>query len=235
MVGESALVNPVFDALNSYFVQIPVLAGDRIGLYWDKDNTSGADCRRIATDFDYHYHTGDVVPPTRTKFTFGSDYQYDVSALLEGDCDKDGLGDETQDGNLSACGPAAVAAQAQLSCQGQQPTIVGTNNADLILGTQGRDVISALGGRDTVFALDGNDVVCGNSGKDRLRGQVGDDSIKGNDGADSVKGGRGDDNLKGGRGGDLLKGNRGDDRLVGGRDNDACRPGKGSDTLLRSC
>ena len=239
IVGETLVMTDLReDALNSFFTRIPVLTGDVIGFF---NPDFAGPCNRdidpksnpLTDQYVTHNRFDDPHPGDRDDY-FRATRQLDISATLEADCDNDGLGDETQDPNIASCGPAAVAAQAALSCKGERPTIVGTNGNDFLLGTPGRDVIQGLAGNDTVFALDGNDVICGNAGKDKLRGQDGDDAIKGNDGADSLKGGRGDDNLRGGRGPDVLKGERGDDRLGGGKGNDTCRPGKGSNTL-HSC
>jgi Ca2+-binding RTX toxin-like protein len=211
MIGESALMDPVPDTLNSYFAQIAVQAGDVIGIYWNTGNTSA--CARAKAGYKAHFWFGDVVPPTTAEFIEEPGYQLDISAILEPDCDKVGLGDETQDGNLSSCGAAAITPP---TCKGQRVTIVGTPGADEIVGTPGPDVIAALGGNDKVFALGGNDLVCGNNGADRIRGGPGNDILKGN------------------HGNDTLRGKRGNDILRGGKQNDTCFGGKGDDTF-RSC
>jgi hypothetical protein len=215
LVGESALVAPVIDTLNSYFVRIPVLAGDIIGNYWDAGNNFGGDCSTGGADYKIHQKAGDVVPPTTATFTEVADEQLDISALLEPDCDNDGLGDETLDGSLVGCGPGGTTI-APVTCRGQRLTIVGSQGSDTIVGTSGPDVIAALGGNDTVFALGGNDLVCGNNGADRIRGGPGNDILKGNHGSDT------------------LRGKRGNDILRGGKQNDTCFGGKGDDTF-RSC
>jgi hypothetical protein len=109
VIGESPLVDPVTNTLNSYPVQIPVQAGDVIGVYWDQGNAALSECVRDDTAYKDHYFVGDVLPGTTQAFTPEEGYQFDVSALLEPDCDKDGLGDETQDADTAACHPAAVA------------------------------------------------------------------------------------------------------------------------------
>ena len=227
IIGESGLVSPDASTLNSYFVQIPVEAGDVIGLY----TVTATGCRRFNgadSGYELNFFFDDVEPGTSEDFGETNNFQLDVSALLEPDCDKDGLGDETQDGNLSACGLQPP------TCRGERLTIVGTPGNDTIVGTGGRDVIAALGGNDEVIALDGNDVVCGNGGSDKLRGQDGNDRLKGNRGVDRVKGASGDDNLKGNRGEDTLKGKSGDDTLNGGRNDDTCRGG-GGDNKITNC
>jgi hypothetical protein len=197
MIGESSLVAPVTNTLNSFFTMIPTQAGDIIGLYTDTGNTGSEDCRRGFFGYSTHSRTGDVVPPTTANFsTFETQRQLDVSALLEPDCDNDGLGDETQDTNLSACGVTP------LTCRGKQLTIVGTNGPDLIVGTPGADVIGALAGNDTVSGLARNDVICGGAGKDTLKGGKGKDTLLGQAGKDKLKGGGANDICKGGKGND---------------------------------
>ena len=226
IVGESVIETDLTaSALNSFFTRIPVLTGDMIGLF---GNTAGK-CHNNEADYSIHSFEGDVHPGDTETFQL-VDVKLDVSAILEPDCDNDGLGDETQDGNLSSCGAAVT----PLTCRGEPLTIVGTPLNDTIVGTNDRDVIAALGGNDEVIALDGNDVVCGNDGSDKLRGQDGNDRMKGNRGSDRVKGGTSDDFLKGNRGQDILKGKAGDDTLNGGRNTDTCRGGAG-DNKIRNC
>jgi Ca2+-binding RTX toxin-like protein len=87
-------------------------------------------------------------------------------------------------------------------CQGQVPTIVGTDGSDTLRGTNGDDVIAAKGGGDTVTGLGGDDLVCGGSGNDKLRGQGGDDTLNGGGGNDVHRGGGGTDVCRGGGGSD---------------------------------
>jgi hypothetical protein len=205
MIGESAVVTAVTNTVNSYFVQIPVQAGDVIGLY----TMTFARCARSATGYTLLRKSGDVVPPTQATFTPTAGFQQDVSALLEPDCDKDGLGDETQDTNLSSCapgttptGPITGPGGAPVTCKGLNATIVGTNGNDVRTGSLGQDVIAGLGGNDTLSGLGGNDVICGGAGKDLLKGGAGADSLLGQKGKDALKGGGGKDLCKGGKGTD---------------------------------
>jgi hypothetical protein len=51
VIGENGLVTPAANILNSYFTQIPVRAGDIIGIYTE---TSG-NCERSLSGYDYHF------------------------------------------------------------------------------------------------------------------------------------------------------------------------------------
>ncbi|MGZ5362143.1 MAG: calcium-binding protein [Solirubrobacterales bacterium] len=196
IVGESETESiPDLDALNTFPVRIPVSTGDVIGLY-----TAPASvfyCARPATGHVVHQGAfgEDVALGAPVPFSPVNDLQLDVSAALEPDCDKDGLGDETQDTDLSgpACPPP---------CKGQRATIVGTRGNDVRTGTPGRDVMVGLGGNDKLSGLAGNDIICGGPGKDKLNGGKGKDVLLGQKGRDVLKGGAGRDKLKGGAGKD---------------------------------
>jgi RTX calcium-binding nonapeptide repeat (4 copies) len=206
VVGESTQVPPVASTLNNYFVQIPVRAGDLIGFYVvSPGNTRLCGINPVA-GFAVHVIIGDVSPGTTAAFGPQVGPKLDVSALLEADCDKDGLGDETQDQNLSSCAPGTIPppapGAATATCRGIAATIVGTNGSDVRTGSQGQDVIAALGGNDTLSGLGGNDVICGGAGKDSLRGGKGKDSLLGQKGKDALNGGPSRDFCKGGKGND---------------------------------
>ncbi len=87
-------------------------------------------------------------------------------------------------------------------CNGQTPTIAGTDGNDKLSGTPGKDVMVGLGGKDKLSGLAGNDVICGGAGKDTLKGGKGNDKLLGEAGKDTLKGGPGKDKLKGGPGKD---------------------------------
>jgi Ca2+-binding RTX toxin-like protein len=195
IVGESAVEIPTANHLNTYPTRIPVNGGDVLGFTM----TSNGQCFRAAgPNFVYQDEFSDPAPGTSPTFTTYAGLQFDVSALLEPDCDKDGLGDETQDTKLSACGTNP------LSCKGQRLTIVGTPGNDEIVGTTSRDVISTLGGNDKASGLGANDLICGGPGKDKLKGGPGNDTLLGQGGNDALKGGGASDTCKGGKGKDSL-------------------------------
>jgi Ca2+-binding RTX toxin-like protein len=174
-----------------------VQAGDFIGIR-STSGTCASFTGSAGDTYDSRFGTATAVGAMGT-YTPGSQYIEDISAVLEPDCDKDGLGDETQDHALSGC-PTSV------KCSGRRPTIVGTTGADPISGTPAADVIAALGGNDTVTALGASDAVCGGPGKDKLKGGPGKDTLLGQKGKDNLKGGGGKDTCIGGKGNDSVSG-----------------------------
>ncbi|MDP9207336.1 MAG: hypothetical protein M3O65_02350, partial [Actinomycetota bacterium] len=76
---------------------------------------------------------------------------------------------------------APAGGQTLPTCGEAEPTIVGTNGADLLVGTPGDDVIVGLGGRDVIVGKGGNDALCGGRGRDLVSGNGGDDLVDGAD------------------------------------------------------
>src|SRR5215213_9495536 len=66
-----------------------------------------------------------------------------------------------------------------LKCFGGTPTIVGTDNDDVIQGTEGDEWIAGLGGNDRIYGNGGVDRLCGGDGDDRIYGGLGIDLIDG--------------------------------------------------------
>ena len=194
VTGESAFVTPEAAKLNTFPTQVIARAGEVIGFYHVGSNI--ADCAATGqAGYTDVFANGDILPgATGSPIITEPNTHLDVSALLEPDCDKDGLGDETQDKDLSSpsCPP-------QLKCKGLALTKVGTNGPDTIIGTAGRDVIAALDGNDKVSGLAGQDVECGGKGKDTLKGGKGKDTLLGQAGKDALRGGGGKDICKGGK------------------------------------
>jgi hypothetical protein len=60
---------------------------------------------------------------------------------------------------LLAASPQAVAATP--TCFGRSPTLVGTEERDVLRGTPGDDIIVGLGGRDFIRGNEGRDLLCG--------------------------------------------------------------------------
>ena len=106
VIGESTpLVTPVAGILNSYFTRVPVKAGDIIGDFTQTQTL----CLRPQPSYTDRFVVGDVKPPTQTDFTnLVDNIQFDLAADLEPDCDNDGFGDQTQDTDLSTCGPGTT-------------------------------------------------------------------------------------------------------------------------------
>jgi hypothetical protein len=205
IIGESALVTPSPNILNTFPIRLSVLAGDLIGFYVGVAGQCGI---TPIAGFVHSAAGGDIVPPNQATFTPqpAQMVQLDVSAQLEPDCDKDGFGDETQDQNLSNCAPGTIPppapGAATATCKGKPATIVGTNGSDVRVASPGRDVIAGLGGNDTLSGLAGNDLICGGAGKDNLKGGKGKDTLLGQKGKDTLKGGGSRDFCKGGKGND---------------------------------
>lgn len=110
ILAESAVMHPLASTLNTYAAQIPVKAGDRIGEYVTTD------CSRRDDSFIDHYGIGDV-PAGTTQLFFQENYQQDISAVLQPDCDHDGLADETQDPDTSSCKLTGQRAAALKKCK----------------------------------------------------------------------------------------------------------------------
>src|SRR5215207_7267007 len=221
IVGDSAPANPVANQLKTFPTQVTAHDDDVIGFL-----TTNGQCAALGqVGYAAVFANGDIPPPagTGSPITTETNVHLDLSALLESDCDQDGLGDETQDQDLSSCGPGnppgnppgippatppgtgpgtGPGTQAQATCKGLAATIVGTNGNDVRTGSQGRDVIAGLGGNDTLSGLGGNDVICGGAGKDTLKGGKGKDKLYGQKGKDTLRGGGGKDKCIGGKGND---------------------------------
>jgi RTX calcium-binding nonapeptide repeat (4 copies) len=211
-VGHDGPRNLTVNTPNTFSTSVPVKAGDLLGL----NSFSGLpNCSFVVTGDSYlrappDPGTGDLADGQPALFIDPVlDRRLNISAVVEPDCDNDGLGDETQDTNLSSCpgttptGPApTLPSGAPASCRGVPATIVGTNGSDARTASQGRDVIVALGGNDTISGVGGNDVICGGAGKDTLRGGKGKDTLLGQKGKDALRGGGSRDFCKGGKGTD---------------------------------
>jgi len=89
-------------------------------------------------------------------------------------------------------------------CAGEEATLWGTPQADVLIGTSARDVITGLGGDDFIRGLGGDDLICAGPGDDFIRGDHGDDVIYAGAGDDWISGGSGDDWVSGGAGHDVV-------------------------------
>lgn len=222
IVGESPPKSPAGGVLSTYTdVRIAVDPGDVIGFYVESASDD-AECFRSAPGFGFHYGIDQPPGSTAEYIPSALSSQMSISAVLEPDCDRDGLGDETEDKDTSSC-----------VCKGAQATIVGTKRNDALVGTPGPDVIAGLGGNDNLSGLGGNDVICGAKGNDTLRGGPGNDTLLGQKGNDNLLGNQGKDKLSGKGGNDRLKGAGGNDKLKGGGGSDVCIGGKANDSASK--
>jgi Ca2+-binding RTX toxin-like protein len=222
IVGESPPKSPAGGVLSTYTdVRIAVNPGDVIGFYVESASDD-AECFRSAPGFGFHFGIDQPPGSTAEYIPSALSSQMSISAVLEPDCDKDGLGDETQDTDTASC-----------TCRGLPATIVGTSGNDVRTGTPGRDVMLGLEGNDTLSGLSGNDVLCGAKGNDTLKGGKGKDTLLGQKGNDNLKGGPGKDKLSGKAGEDRLKGAGGNDKLKGGGGKDVCIGGKANDSASK--
>jgi hypothetical protein len=176
---------------HTFPTELPISAGDYIGLQATNQWQGAAAQPGVSVDY-VNPIPSDGGPPSPGLIT-NSDEPF-FNADIEPDCDKDGLGDETQDTDISSC------SRAPATCNGIAATIVGTNGNDTLSGTPGRDVIVGLRGRDKLRGLAGNDVICGNESRDTLIGGPGKDLLLGGQGHDRLLGGKGKDTCKGGGG-----------------------------------
>ncbi|HET8976015.1 MAG TPA: hypothetical protein VFN15_05260 [Solirubrobacterales bacterium] len=109
VVGTSTNKSPAASVTSTYTdVSIPVQAGDILGLH---SNGNNKDCGSLVAGYTATYlGSTDPAPGDFVNTAFTSGLRLDISATLEPDCDADGLGDETEDSDLSACAPAPVVA-----------------------------------------------------------------------------------------------------------------------------
>jgi hypothetical protein len=100
VVGESTSQVPTANTLNGYTTQIPVQAGDFIGFYL---GPTGFDpgCENLDNSFRNQY-SSDVAPGATAPFS-DEGGALDLAAVLEPDCNHNGLGDDTQDPDTSSC------------------------------------------------------------------------------------------------------------------------------------
>jgi hypothetical protein len=108
IVGQSAIEVPVGGTVNTYSTQIQVKAGQRIG-EWVDGGDGGCSIEDPAF-IDHFFGGGDVQPGTTDLFS-QENFQQDISAVVEQDCDQDGRGDETQDSDISSCKAPGVTGQ----------------------------------------------------------------------------------------------------------------------------
>ena len=177
IVGESSFKTPVPNALNTYTdVAIPVQTGDVIGSIYQ--GVAGNDCFRQSLFHDEHYFDGDPPPGTIATFQPEPEFQLDVSATLEPDCDSDGLGDETQDPALplgEACGKGnrtlTLDANKNKVKKGKKGSEGSAHWSDLLRGEAG-SVRDRSGGRAAAKATQAGGLHDLRAAPDRCPGQL---------------------------------------------------------------
>ncbi|MDB5551956.1 MAG: Ca2+-binding protein toxin-related [Rhizobium sp.] len=94
---------------------------------------------------------------------------------------------------------------------GDDNTIIGSINDDVIRGKGGEDLLYGGFGNDLISGGGGDDFLFGEDGNDTLIGGAGNDSLAGGDGNDILTGAKGNDTMEGGLGADQFKGGQGID------------------------
>jgi hypothetical protein len=110
--GTGPTVTPPINETSTYGAQLPIQAGDALGLDCCADPTLMIDQYVFAPNPDavtitWNPRLLDGAPP-ESDTEFPPDAELLLNGDIEPDCDNDGLGDETQDTNTSACHPAQV-------------------------------------------------------------------------------------------------------------------------------
>ena len=172
-------------------------------------------------------------------FSFSRDADNNV-VIEVGDDSVTILADAYTDGRYSihygdsdtALGSTALGRLA-IGTTGENPSLTGTGDADLMLDLAGIDIIDGGKGDDTLYGYGGGDTLSGGAGEDTLYGGTQGDTLTGGAGDDTLYGQRGIDTLEGGIGADTLEGGLHDDILEGGAGADTYvfRSGDGADTI----
>ena len=108
IVGESVTQNPAV-GLNAYPTRIAVQAGDVLGLHTAPASVFYCAASTLGSVVGVGPFGEEVALGATEMFPPLDDQRLDVSAILEADCDADGLGDETQDTDTLSCPPGPQA------------------------------------------------------------------------------------------------------------------------------
>lgn len=176
------------DEIRIFETQLPVRAGDRLGL------TTGLGARAPQTGgFGSPAHPGAMI-----SVIFGSM--------------PDGTSGQPRENPL----PTEVNFNADVEMTDPVPTSErprvgrctnlrrGTDRAETITGTVASDRILGLGGNDVIDGLAGDDCLSGGGGSDRLVGGTGNDELNGGSGNDRLVGGSGKNRYSSGEGNDSV-------------------------------
>jgi hypothetical protein len=117
-VGNSVAKVPTAGTTNTYTdISIPVQAGDLLGMH---SNGTNRNCGVLTSGYTVNYiGLTDPAPGDSVVTAFTSGFRLDISATLEADCDADGLGDETEDGDRSTCSPVLAPVGDKSAVEGQ--------------------------------------------------------------------------------------------------------------------
>jgi hypothetical protein len=103
--------------VNTFQTNLPVKAGDVLGNNSKSPVDNGA-YFTVPGDSPIFLNPGLADGQTGSFAVEAAEVRLNISAVLEPDCDQDGLGDETQDTNISACAaPASTAPVAKKKCK----------------------------------------------------------------------------------------------------------------------
>jgi hypothetical protein len=123
LVGRSALESFAHGVANEFATQIPVEAGDVLGFHTATGAPACLFNTGQASDVVHMEFAPDAaVGETRNLSSSIDSVRVNVTAILEFDCDGDGLGDETQDADLSACFPDANPPETTITKQPKDKT-----------------------------------------------------------------------------------------------------------------
>ena len=107
--GTSSPEVPTGAGPSVFSTSLPISAGDLIGINIPSGvSWSGHSAGVLGADFVSVQPTLTESPPAQTPNFTVDNGEEGVNADVEPDCDKDGLGDETQDADVSSCHPAAA-------------------------------------------------------------------------------------------------------------------------------
>ena len=117
-VGQSDFETLAAPGVNTFPTRVEVQGGDILGF---RITTAAISCRRTGNTDDLAVASGPLQPdpPVGSSVSFGTvgAYLLNLAATVEPDCDHDGLGDETQDTNISSCPPTRQRTAALARCK----------------------------------------------------------------------------------------------------------------------
>jgi len=117
-VGQSDFESLTAVGVNTFATRVEVQGGDILGFRF---TVAPISCRRSGSTGDQVLASGpgQPDPSVGSSVSFGTAgaYLLNLAATVEPDCDRDGLGDDTQDPNTSSCTLPARRAAALATCK----------------------------------------------------------------------------------------------------------------------